>query len=634
MNELPTLYQQSITKTKYSRWRDDLGRRETWNETVERFMTFIDGHLRRNTNSELTSDEYNELFEAIRDLDDSPSMRAMMTAGLALEKDNVAAYNCSFLNMNRIKAFSEILYILCCGTGVGYSVERQYVKELPEVPDELHPTPTTIVVPDSKIGWATSFHELLSLLYAGKLPHIDYSNVRPAGSILKTFGGRASGPGPLRELFDYTVSTFKKARGRTLTSIEVHGIVCKIGDIVVVGGVRRSALISLFNPSDERMLNAKSGDFPDHFQLANNSAAWTERPDADRFLHKWSALVASKSGEPGIFNRAAAKRKCESIGRDPNHGFGTNPCGEIILRDMQFCNLTEVTVREDDTLESLRTKVRIATILGTIQSTFTDFRYIDKKWKENCEEERLLGVSFTGIMDNAVMSGRSCKQSSLEYVLAQLRLEARRTNDEWADRLGVARSKAICTGKPSGNNSQRLDTASGIHDRFAPIYIRRTRMNKTDPVAQLLAFMGVPHEDEIYHPDTTWVFSWPIKAPEDAAFNSTAIEKMNLVATYNKFWCDHNQSVTINVKDDEWMEVGAWVHRNFDDVVGMTFLPSDDNIYQQAPYEECDEAIYEALLEEMPDSIDWSLLSEFEHSDNTEGARELACSAAGGCEVA
>jgi ribonucleoside-triphosphate reductase len=624
-NELPTLYQQAITKTKYARWDNDTKRRETWNESVERTMSFFDRHLREKFDFDLTSDEYNELFEAIRDLDVSPSMRAMMTAGPALERDNVAAYNCAFLNMNRIKAFSEVLYILCCGTGVGFSVERQHVKKLPEVPDELYPSPTNIVVPDSKIGWATSFHELLSLLYAGKVPAINYSQIRPAGSPLKTFGGRASGPGPLRELFDYTIGVFRNARGRHLTSEEVHGIVCKIGDIVVVGGVRRSALISLFNPSDERMLNAKSGNFPDHFHLANNSAAWTEKPDAGRFLHKWSALVDSKSGEPGIFNRDAAKRKVESIGRDSNYEFGTNPCGEIILRDRQFCNLTEVTVREADNLESLRRKVRLATILGTIQSTFTDFRYISKKWKENCEEERLLGVSFTGIMDNPMMSGRSVNESSLAYVLSELRREAKKTNAEWADRLGIPHSAAICTGKPSGNNSQRLDTASGIHDRFDHFYVRRTRMNKTDPVAQLLAFMGVPHEDEIYHPDTTWVFSWPIKAPERAVTNSTAIEKLNLVNLYNKFWCDHNQSVTINVKDDEWMEVG--------DVVGMTFLPSDDNIYQQAPYESISMEEYEALLAEMPDSVDWSLLSEFESSDHTEGAKELAC-VSGACEVA
>lgn len=635
MNELSTLYQQSITKTKYARWNNELKRRETWSESVDRLMGFYQIHLEEmlGDGRGLTPDEYNDLHAAIYGLEVSPSMRAMMTAGPALERDNVAAYNCAFLHMDRIKAFSEILYILCCGTGVGFSVERQHVKKLPEVPDEFHSSPTTIVVPDSKIGWATSFHELISLLYAGKLPHIDYSQVRPAGAPLKTFGGRASGPGPLRSLYDYTIGVFKNARGRRLTSDEVHGIVCKIGDIVVVGGVRRSALISLFNPSDERMLRAKTGNFPDHFHLANNSAAWTEKPDAERFLHKWTALVESKSGEPGIFNREAAKRKVELIGRDPDHDFGTNPCGEIILRDRQFCNLTEVTVREADTLDSLRRKVRLATILGTIQSTFTDFRYISKKWKENCEEERLLGVSLTGIMDNPMMSGRSVRESSLAYVLATLRQEARDTNDEWADRLGIPRSKAITTGKPAGNNSQRLDTASGIHDRFAPYYIRRTRMNKNDPVAQLLAFQGVPHEDEIYHPESTWVFSWPIKAPDNAVTNSTALEKLTLVDIYNKFWCDHNQSVTINVKDDEWMEVGAWVHRKFNDVVGMTFHPQDDHIYQQAPYEAITQEEYEALLEETPESIDWALLDSFEHEDNTEGAKELACTS-GSCEIA
>lgn len=633
MNELPTLYQQSITKTKYARWDYDLSRRETWAETVARFMSFIASHIEAKYNDVLSRDEYEELHDAIFYLEVSPSMRAMMTAGPALERDHVAAYNCSFVNIDRVRVFSEILYILCCGTGVGFSVERQHVKRLPAVPDELHPTPTTIVVPDSKIGWATSFHELLSLLYAGKLPTIDYSRIRPAGQPLKTFGGRASGPGPLRELFNYTIEVFKKARGRRLTSIEAHGIVCKIGDIVVVGGVRRSALISLFNPSDERMLTAKTGNCPDHFHLANNSAAWTDRPDAARFLHKWSALVDSNAGEPGIFNRAAARRKSESIGRDSDHEFGTNPCGEIILRDQQFCNLTEVTVRSEDNLDTLKRKVRLATILGTIQSTFTDFRYIGKKFQENCEEERLLGVSFTGIMDNAMMSGRSVRQASLEHVLSQLHQVAWDTNAEWADRLGINRSKAICCGKPSGNNSQRLDTASGIHDRWSPFYIRRTRMNKNDPVAQLLAYMGVPHEDELYHPDTTYVFSWPIKAPEDATFNTTAIEKMRLVDTYNKFWCDHNQSVTIQVTDDEWLEVGAWVHRNFDNVVGMTFLPKDDNVYEQAPYEACSEQEYYDLLARMPESIDWGLLSEFESTDRTEGAKELAC-VSGACEIA
>lgn len=631
MNELPTLYQQAITKTKYARWDNNTKRRENWLETVERLMKHFEGHLWKKFGVDLSSDEFNELYEAIRDLDVSPSMRAMMTAGPALDRDNVAGYNCAFLNINRMKAFSEILYILCCGTGVGFSVERQHVASLPVVPDDLHPTPTTIVVPDSKIGWATSFHELLSLLYAGKLPNIDYSHIRPAGAPLKTFGGRASGPGPLRDLFNYTIQVFRNAKGRQLTSEEVHGIICKIGDIVVVGGVRRSALISLFNPSDERMLNAKTGHFPDHYYLANNSAAWTEKPTAERFLHKWSSLVDSKSGEPGIFNREAAIRKCESIGRDTGYEFGTNPCGEIILRDRQFCNLTEVTVRAEDDFESLKRKVRLATILGTIQSTFTDFRYIDKEWKENCEEERLLGVSFTGIMDNAMMSGRNVSQKSLEWVLDQLRKEARNVNAEWADRLGISRSAAITCGKPSGNNSQRTNTASGIHDRWAPFYVRRTRMNKNDPVAQLLAISGVPHEDEIYHPETTWVFSWPIKSPGFIA--QTAIEKMNLVNTYNKFWCDHNQSVTINVKDSEWVEVGAWVFGNFDDIVGMTFMPSADHIYQQAPYEAIDETQYESLVEAMPDEVEWEVLSSFEHEDRTEGAKELAC-VSGACEIA
>jgi ribonucleoside-triphosphate reductase len=633
MNELPTLYQQAITKTKYARWDYDLERRETWAETVDRFINYVDDHLARNTGYTVPNETLVELREAIFVGDVSPSMRAMMTAGPALERDHVAAYNCSFLAMNRVRAFPEILYILCCGTGVGFSVEQEYVDKLPNVPAEFYPSPTTIVVEDSKIGWATAFHELLAMLFIGKIPQIDDSRVRPAGAPLKTFGGRASGPEPLKGLFDYTVKVITGAAGRQLTSKEVHGIVCKTGDIVVVGGVRRSALISLFTPEDDEMLNAKSGDFPGHFHLANNSAAWTAKPSAATFSRKWSTLIESNSGEPGIFNRQAAQRKCESVGRDFDHLFGTNPCGEIILRDRQFCNLTEVTVRQEDTLDTLRRKVRLATILGTIQSTFTNFRFISEKFKENCEEERLLGVSFTGIMDNSMMSGRSVKQSSLEYALSQLRQVAWDTNAEWANRFGINRAAAICCGKPSGNNSQRLNTASGIHDRYSWLYIRRMRMSKNDPVAQLLAHLGVPHEDEILHPDTTWVFSWPIKAPEDAVFNSTAIEKLNLVNTYNKFWCDHNQSVTINVKDDEWMEVGAWVHNNFNNVVGMTFLPHDGHTYQQAPYEACDQETYDALLADIPEFVDWDILSYFESNDQTDGAKELACVSPTGCEV-
>jgi ribonucleoside-triphosphate reductase len=642
MQELPTLYQQQISKTKYARWREDLGRRETWSETVDRFMEFVQKHLTEKF-TPLLADEYTELREAIFNCEVSPSMRAMMTAGVALERDNVAAYNCAFLDINRVKAFSEVLYILCCGTGVGYSVERQHINKLPDVPDEFYPSPTTIVVPDSKIGWATSFQELLSLLYAGKVPQIDYSKVRPAGSPLKTFGGRASGPGPLKELFEYTIGVFRNAAGRKLTSVEVHGIICKIGDIVVVGGVRRSALISLFNPSDERMLNAKTGEFPGHFHLVNNSAAWTEKPEVTRFMDKWKTLIDSKSGEPGIFNREAAIRKCESIGRDGTKVSGTNPCGEIILRDRQFCNLTEVTVRAYDDYSSLRRKVELATILGTIQSTFTDFRYLSKKWKENCEEERLLGVSFTGIMDNEFLSGRDPYAdwevgggtgANLPVVLGLLRLDARQTNEFWAERLGINPAAAITCGKPSGNNGERLQTASGIHARFAKYYIRRNRMNKTDPVAQLLYMMGVPCEDEIFHPDTTWVFSWPQKAPEGAVTrrDRTAVQQLEHWLTFVQHWCDHNQSVTINVKEEEWLDVAAFVYKHWDRMIGVTFLPESDHIYQQAPYEECTRDEYNALLEEIPESVDWSLLSAYESSDQTESAKTLAC-VSGACEI-
>lgn len=632
--ELPTLFQQSITKTKYSRWREDLGRRESWLETDGRFMDCIKAHLEQKyPHGALTSDEYSTLFDAIGDLDVSPSMRAMMTAGPALERDHVAAYNCSFVAMDRIQAFPEILYILCCGTGVGFSVERHNTRKLPVVPN-IRVSDRVIVVPDSKEGWAESFGELLRSLWAGELPVIDYSQVRPAGAPLKTFGGRASGPGPLRDLFEYTTRLFLAAQGRKLTSVDVHGIVCKIGDIVVVGGVRRSALISLFDQTDEEMLNLKSGkwweDNP-HYALANNSVAWTRDPDPEEFWAKWQALIDSNSGEPGIFNRRAARRKLRKIGRDARHRFGTNPCGEIVLRDRQFCNLTEVTVRSGDGYETLRQKVRLATILGVIQSTFTDFRFLSDEWKANCEEERLLGVSFTGVMDNALMSGR-LGTDLLVQTLDALRREAREVANEWADRLGINRPAAIGCGKPSGNNSQRLDTASGIHERHAPLYIRRMRMNKSDPVAQLLAFMGVPHEDEILHPDTTWVFSWPIKAPEESVFGLSAVEMCEIVHIYNQHWCDHNQSVTITVKQEEWEEGGGWVYDHFDDVIGMTFLPHDGHTYQQAPYEATDQAGFDALLAEIPESVDWSFLSEFESTDRTEGTKELAC-VSGVCEI-
>jgi ribonucleoside-triphosphate reductase len=630
--ELPTLYQDVIAKTKYSRWREDLGRRETWLESVERLTEFYYDHC-RDRGTPIDNETFGQLVKAIGELEVSPSMRAMMTAGPALERDNVAAYNCAYLAINRIKAFSEVLYILCCGTGVGFSVERQFVSKLPEIPEEFYATPTTIVVPDSKIGWATSFHELLSLLYAGKIPQVDYSKIRPAGAVLKTFGGRASGPGPLRDLFEYTIDVFRRAAGRKLNSDECHGIVCKIGDIVVVGGVRRSALISLFNPSDERMLNAKTGNFPPHYHLANNSAAWTEKPDIKRFLKKWTQLIESENGEPGIFNRAAAQRKVESIGRDPNHEFGLNPCGEIILRDRQFCNLTEITVRAEDNLNSLAEKVRLATILGMIQSTFTNFRYISKKWQENCEEERLLGVSFTGLMDHKVLSGQ-LGFNKMGVWLADLREVAWKTAREWAEILDINVPAAIATGKPSGNNSQRLNTASGAHARYDKLYVRRIRMNKNDPIAQALYMAGIPCEDEIFHPDTTWVFSFPQEAPAEALtrHDITALYQLEHWLTISRYWCDHNQSITINVRPDEWLEVGAFVYKNFDEMLGVSFMPDQDHVYQQAPYESITQEQYDKLLAELPEDIDWTILAEFEKSDQTEGAKELAC-VAGSCEV-
>jgi ribonucleoside-triphosphate reductase len=607
MTELETVYQQVVTKTKYARWRGELGRRETWGESVDRTIEFYSDHC-EGRGTPLPEGVKETLHDGILNLHVSPSMRAMMTAGEALERDNVAAYNCAFLAINRIKAFSEVLYILCCGTGVGFSVEQEDVNRLPIVPDEFYDTPTTIVVPDSKIGWATSFHELLSLLWAGKVPQIDTSLVRPAGAPLRTFGGRASGPEPLLSLFNHTIDILTKAAGRRLSSKECHSIVCKIGDIVVVGGVRRSALISLSDPDDIEMRDAKSGEWWNdnpHFRLANNTAVWSDTPDPSTFQIEWDALVASGSGERG----------------------------EIILRDRQFCNLTEVTVRSSDDFDTLAEKVVLATILGMIQSTFTDFRYLSKRWKENCDEERLLGVSFTGMMDHPVLSGQA-GFSLMGVWLDDLRALSWTTASEWAKILKIKIPAAITTGKPSGNNSQRLNTASGAHARWSPRYVRRMRMSKNDPVAQLLYVMGVPCEDEIFSPDTTWVFSFPQKAPESALtrHDITALYQLEHWLTVSRHWCDHNQSITINVREDEWEDVGKFVYDHFDEMLGVSFLPGDDHVYQQAPYEDIDEEEYQRLLAEIPENIDWSLLSVYENSDQTEGAKELAC-VAGQCEL-
>lgn len=652
---LPTLYQQQIHKTRYARWREELGRRETWGETVERYLhtVVIDRAGELGTRVDIPLEQ--ELQEAILGLEVMPSMRAMMTAGPAMQRDNVAAYNCAYLKVNRVEAFDEAMYILMCGTGVGFSVERQYVNELPEVP-ELFPSDTTIIVRDSKIGWAKAYRELLKLLYAGSIPNIDTSRVRKAGARLKTFGGRASGPGPLEDLFRYTIETFQAAQGRKLNSIEAHGLMCKVGDIVVVGGVRRSALISLSNPSDERMRDAKSGAWYDdpareHFALANNSAAWTEKPEAERFIEEWTALIKSKSGERGIINRKGLQAQVARNGRrDPDHDFGTNPCSEIILRDRQFCNLSEVVVRSTDTIEDLERKVRLATILGTFQSTFTDFRYLSKQWQRNCEEERLLGVSLTGIMDHPVLSGRSSLIQGAEgewrglpvnetavdlpEVLERLRQVAIDTNAEWAEKLGINPATAITCVKPSGTVSQLVDSASGIHPRYSEYYVRTNRGSKNDPVAQFLAMQGIPVEDEVRNPDTTYVFSYPMKSPDGAITRDqvSALDQLRLWLTYAEFWCEHKPSITVYVRDEEWLEVGAFVYKHFDKMSGVSFLPHSDHVYQQAPYSEIDEATYNALIAEMPTSIDWDLLEAYEREDSTTGTHELACSA-GNCEI-
>ena len=620
-NYLPTDYQSFIHKSRYAKYFDGKGR-ENWGETVERYM---DNVVRKVAGS----DTYiNEIRDAILDLEIMPSMRAMMTAGPALERDNTAGYNCSYLPVDDPKSFDEAMFILLCGTGVGFSVERQFVQKLPEVP-ELFVSDTTIVVKDSKEGWAKAFRQLLALLWAGEIPKWDVSQVRPAGARLKTFGGRASGPAPLVELFNFSVQTFKNAQGRRLTSMECHDLMCFIGQIVVVGGVRRSAMISLSNLSDDRMRHAKSGQWWEtaaHRALANNSVSYTEKPDIETFMREWLSLVESKSGERGVFNREASKKQAAKYGRrDPEHEFGTNPCSEIILRPYQFCNLTEVVVRATDTYDSLARKVKLATILGTIQSSFTKFPYLRKVWQRNTEEERLLGVSLTGIMDNPLMT---MKNKGLESTLAKLREVAVETNAEWAERLKINASVAITCVKPSGTVSQLVDSASGIHARHSPYYIRTVRGDNKDPLTQFMIDQGIPNEPCVFKGDTTTVFSFPVMSPNRAVTRNdmTAIEQLEMWLTYQRYWCEHKPSVTISVRDDEWLTVGAFVYEHFDEMSGVSFLPHSDHTYQQAPYQDCTRDEYKALLKSMPKQINWDALSEYEQEDNTVAMQTMACS--------
>ena len=622
-NYLPTDYQAFIHTSRYSRWLPEENRRENWGETVSRYIS--------NVVVNVTRDEIvvNDIEEAILSLDVMPSMRAMMTSGPALERDNTCAYNCSYLPVDDPKAFDEAMFILLCGTGVGFSVERQYVNKLPEVPERLFASEDVIVVADSKEGWAKAYRKLLALLWAGEVPKWDVSKVRPAGAKLKTFGGRASGPAPLVELFNFTIGKFKGAAGRKLSSIECHDIMCKIGEVVVVGGVRRSAMISLSNLSDDRMRHAKSGQWWENQgqrALANNSTSYTEKPDMETFMREWLALVESKSGERGIFNRQASQKQAAKSGRrNPDWDFGTNPCSEIILRPYQFCNLTEVVVRATDTIETLSHKVKLATILGTIQSTYTNFPYLRKKWKDNTEEERLLGVSLTGIMDNPLMTS---KNNGLEATLEHLRNVAINTNAEWADRLGIPRSAAITCVKPSGTVSQLVDSASGIHARHSPYYIRTVRGDNKDPLTEFMKDMGVPAEPCVMKPDNTTVFSFPVKSPEGAVTRNdmTAIEQLETWLTYQRYWCEHKPSVTVSVRDEEWMEVGSFVYKYFDEMSGVSFLPHSDHTYQQAPYQDATKEEYEALLAQMPTKIDWAKLSEYETEDGTKSSQTFACS--------
>ncbi len=638
--ELPSLYQQIIHLSRYSRFIPEKNRREAWEETVTRLVDYVGNHIAATTGDNFYISKLQEIRSAILNLEVMPSMRLMMTAGEACDRDNISAYNCSYVAVNNKRALSEALYILMNGTGVGFSCERQEVAKLPAIPAELKNVDDVIVVGDSKLGWAKSFKKLLSSLWEGDIPSIDYSKIRPAGARLKTFGGRASGPEPLRRLFDFTVETFKRAKGRKLNSLEVHDMMCMVGEIVVVGGVRRSALISLSNLSDRRMAEAKSGawwEANSQRSLANNSVAYTEKPDATTFLEEWTTLVKSKSGERGIFNREASQRQASKWGRrDKDREYGTNPCSEIILRDKQFCNLTEVVVRADDTFDDLKRKVELATILGTIQSTLTSFQFLSEEWKKNTEEERLLGVSLTGIMDHPILNFTYKTDAygnaiELDKQLEELRAIARSVNEEWAGKLGIPASASITCVKPSGTVSQLVDSASGIHARHNPYYIRRIRMDKKDPIYSFLKDRGVPVEDEAFRPESTAVFSFPMKAPEGAVcrMDKTAIEQLELWLTYQRHWCEHKPSVTISVKDDEWMEVGAWVWKHFDEMSGVSFLPFSDHTYQQAPYEDCNKGQYEALLAQMP-TISWK---EFvEEEDNTEGMQQLACTS-GACEI-
>jgi len=645
---LPTQYQQFIHLSRYARWDYDKKRRETWGETVDRYFTFFQEHLKETCDYDLGNGLVEELRGDVLALNVMPSMRCLMTAGDALRKENVAGYNCSYVKVDTPRSFDEILYVLMNGTGVGFSVEAEHVNHLPLVAEEFHPTDTTIVVADSKLGWAKAFKELLSLLWTGQIPKWDLSKVRGAGEPLKTFGGRASGPQPLDDLFHFASRIFQDSAGRKLKPIECHDIVCKIAEIVVVGGVRRSALISLSDLNDREMRFAKHGEWYKlnvQRALANNSVNYKERPDVGTYMREWLSLYDSKSGERGVYNGVSAKNQVALLNerekdgnggyvkrREPRDDFGTNPCSEIILRSREFCNLSECVIRRHDDVESLKKKVRSATILGTFQSTLTNFRYLTKEWENNCTEERLLGVSLTGILDNPLTNG---KKKGLEPLLEELRKVAYETNKEWADKLGISRAAAITCVKPSGTVSQLVDSASGIHARHNPYYIRTVRADNKDPLCKMMKKANFPNEPDVTKPDHTTVFSFPMESPKGAVCRKdmTAIEQLDLWTKYQKHWCEHKPSITVSVKEPEWFDVGAWVWNNFDSISGISFLPFSEHTYRQAPYQDCTKKEYNELLTKIPKKVDWTTLSNYEQQDYTIASQELACSAEGGCEI-
>jgi ribonucleoside-diphosphate reductase alpha chain len=646
--QLPTDYQNFIALSRYARWLPEENRREEWSETVERYLFNISNHLKEKHDYIIPEKLYEDLRAYISDLHVMPSMRALMTAGKALDKCHVAGYNCSYLPVDSPRAFDECMYILMCGTGVGFSVERENVDKLPIVNEHFEDSTTVIRVADSRAGWARALRELIAMLYVGQVPELDVEDVRPAGARLKTFGGRASGPEPLIDLYRFCISIFKNAAGRQLYPIECHDIMCKVGEVVVVGGVRRSALISLSNLSDDQMRHAKSGQWWEtegQRALANNSVAYRNKPEMETFMREWMSLVESKSGERGIFNRKSAVKQASRNGRRyTDYEFGCNPCSEIILRPYQFCNLSEVVIRYDDTEKTMLNKVKMATILGTFQSTFTDFKYLRSIWKKNTEEERLLGVSLTGIMDNELFSIRDCvlsqeghkiyDDSRLGNLLTKLKEKAITTNKTFAEKLGIPQSTAITCVKPSGTVSQLVDSASGIHARHSKYYVRTVRGDNKDPLTQFMVNSKIPNEPDVMKPDSTTVFSFPMKSPEYAITRNemSAIDQLNLWQTYQEYWCEHKPSVTITVKEDEWLDVGAWVYKNFETVSGISFLPHSDHTYAQAPYQEITEKQYKRLDKRMPNGVNWKLLQNFEKEDTTSGSKELACSA-GVCEV-